>query len=106
MFLPRRAPLAVRGVEMETPMQRRKYNHLGEGTPATCLCRRMVACRTLRLLTRERGARRLEVVGGGGALGFLNFSIEGGLYSETAMREAKSKNTVYSRHQGLSKQAT
>ena len=34
------------------------------------------------------------------------FLIEGGLYSETAMREAKSKNTVYSRHQGLSKQAT
>ena len=29
------------------------------------------------------------------------FLIEGGLYSETAMREAKSKNTVYSRHQGL-----
>ena len=24
-----------------------------------------------------------------------------GLYSETAMRKAKSKNTVYSRHQGL-----
>ena len=27
--------------------------------------------------------------------------IEGGLYSETTMREAKSENTVYSRHQGL-----
>ena len=26
------------------------------------------------------------------------FLIEGGLYSETAMRKAKSKNTVYSRH--------
>ena len=36
----------------------------------------------------------------------MPFLIEGRLYSETAMREAKSKNTVYSRHQGLSKQAT
>ena len=40
-------------------------------------------------------------------LGFIYiYLIEGGLYSKTAMREAKSKNTVYSRHQGLSKQAT
>ena len=30
MFPPRRAPLAVRGVERETPMQRRKHNHLGD----------------------------------------------------------------------------
>ena len=32
--------------------------------------------------------------------------IEGGLYSETAMREAKSKDTVYSRHKDYSEQAT
>ena len=40
--------------------------------------------------------------------GFKNvqaFLIEGGLYSETALREAKSRNTVYSRHQVL-KQAS
>ena len=29
------------------------------------------------------------------------FWIEGGLSLETAMRKAKSKNTVYSKHQGL-----
>ena len=29
------------------------------------------------------------------------YLVEGGLYSETAMRKAKSENTVYSRHQGL-----
>ena len=34
-------------------------------------------------------------------ISILGFLIEGGLYSETAMREAKSRNTVYSRHQGL-----
>ena len=51
----------------------------------------------------KEGASRALMRRVGEVDGFL---IEGGLYSETAMREAKSKNTVYSRHQGLSKQAS
>ena len=35
-----------------------------------------------------------------GLVALTRDSIEGRLYSETAMREGKSKNTVYSRHQG------
>ena len=47
MFQPRRAPLAVRGVERETPMQCHEHDHRGEGTPTTYPCRRGMACRTL-----------------------------------------------------------
>ena len=46
-----------------------------------------------RKATKSKG-RGLEE----GASRALRSMIEGGLYSETAMREAKSKNTVYSRH--------